>query len=105
MIFSLQEPDCETPQLLSLFPDTKNYSQDSTQIFVWELEDGSILHYDLHEAVRFQIDMEFWHDQTPIGPNEVEEDVKQPPYTMTASMQMEGLGPCLWWDESSAAEG
>ena len=54
--------------------------------------------------VRFQIEQEYWFDQTPIGPGEVEEDQRKSPYTLTASMQMEGLGPCLWWDGSDFVE-
>ena len=62
------------------------------------------MHYDNHEVVRFQIDDEHWFDQTPVGPGEVEEDVKKSPYTLTASMKSDGLGPCLWWDDSEVVE-
>jgi DNA-directed RNA polymerase III subunit RPC8 len=55
-------------------------------------------------VVRFQIDDEHWCDQTPVGPSEMEEDVKKSPYTLTASMQNDGLGPCLWWDDSDVVE-
>lgn len=47
-----------------------------------------------------QIDEEHWFDQTPVGPSELEEAVKKSPYTLTASMQGDGLGPCLWWDDN-----
>ena len=79
------------------------YSDEPTQHFIWNI-DGNLLHYDNHEVVRFQIENEYWYDQTPVGPSELEEDVKKSPYTLTASMQMDGLGPCLWWDGNDAVE-
>jgi len=80
-----------------------SHSDDTNQHWIWEY-DGDELHYDNHEKVRFQIENEYWFDQTPIGPTEIEEDVKKSPYTLTASMQMEGLGPCLWWDGGNDVE-
>jgi len=74
----------------------------STQQFVWHLEGGEKLYFDKHEAVRFQIDEEHWFDQTPVGPSELEEDVKKSPYTLTASMLGDGLGVCMWWDDNDA---
>ena len=72
-------------------------SEHTMQQFVWDT-DGGLLYFDNHEAVRFRIDEENWFDQTPVGPSESEEDVKQSPYTITAAMNDAGLGPCLWWD-------
>jgi DNA-directed RNA polymerase III subunit RPC8 len=83
--------------------ETDPHSDPATQQFVWQVE-GGVLHFDKHEAVRFQIDEEHWFDQTPVGPSELEEDVKKSPYTLTASMQGDGLGPCLWWDDNAVAE-
>jgi DNA-directed RNA polymerase III subunit RPC8 len=62
--------------------------------------DGQDLFYDNQETVRFRIEEEHWHDQTPVGPSEKEDGaaVKQSPYTLTATMEDAGLGPCLWWD-------
>jgi DNA-directed RNA polymerase III subunit RPC8 len=82
---------------------TNNYSDKNYQQYVWKTEDGEV-YYDKHEAVRFQIDDEHWHDQTPVGPSEAEDDVKKSPYTLTASMKSEGLGPCLWWDDTAVVQ-
>ena len=100
---SQRAPDCSCPtHFLQSFKANK-HSDDGTQHWIWDLDDNQ-LHYDNHEVVRFQIEQEYWHDQTPNTPGEVEEDQKRSPYTLTASMQMEGLGPCLWWDGSDAVE-
>lgn len=88
---------------MSYLQETDGRSKDATQHFVWEIDDNE-LHYDNHEKVRFQIENEYWFDQTPIGPGEMEEDNKKSPYTLTASMQMDGLGPCLWWDDTEPVE-
>ena len=88
---------------MKLFQDTEPVSDPATQQFVWHTDAGP-LHFDKHEAVRFQIDDEHWFDQTPVGPGESEEDVKKSPYTLTASMQAAGLGPCLWWDDVMVME-
>ena len=63
--------------------------------------EGQKLYYDNQETVRFRIEEERWHDQTPVGPIEKEDGsaVKQSPYTLIATMEDAGLGPCLWWDE------
>lgn len=65
---------------------------------MWKTEDGVTLYYDNHEQVRFCIESEEWHDQTPVGPNQKDEEGNKPPYTITATMEEAGLGPCLWWD-------
>lgn len=55
--------------------------------------------------MRFRIEEEHWFDQTPIGPAAREElgttgaaPALKSPYTLVASMEDAGLGPCLWWD-------
>jgi DNA-directed RNA polymerase III subunit RPC8 len=88
---------------MRLCHDTDSRSDSVTQQFIWDSEAGK-LYFDKHEAVRFQIDDESWFDQTPIGPSDLEEDVKKSPYTLTASMKDPGLGPCLWWDDTEVME-
>ena len=65
------------------------------------------MYFDNHEMVRVQVVDEEWHDLSPDGPVEApngpEEDApvvkKTPPYRIIGSMQSEGLGVCLWWDQ------
>ena len=65
------------------------------------------MYFDNHEMVRVQVVDEEWHDLSPDGPveapEEPEEDAlvvkKTPPYRIIGSMQSEGLGVCLWWDQ------
>lgn len=80
------------------------FSSHGNQIFEWE-NDGDTLYYDNHETVRFRIEAEHWFDQAPLGPTEKDEDnVKKSPYTIEASMEDPGLGPCLWWDDADGDE-
>jgi len=67
------------------------------QCFIWETED-STLFYDPQETVRFRIEEEHWFDQNPSGPSDKDDGIKTSPFTITASMEDAGLGPCLWWD-------
>jgi len=65
------------------------------------------MYYDNQETVRFKITEEVWTDQTPIGPNTQKDDEvveRASPYSLKASMQDAGLGPCLWWDEAEEEE-
>ena len=48
--------------------------------------------------VRFQVIDEEWHDQTPAGPTQTDEQPLKAPYKIKGSMAMDGLGVCLWWD-------
>ncbi|RDW60183.1 hypothetical protein BP5796_11789 [Coleophoma crateriformis] len=74
------------------------------QIFIWE-NDGSLLHFDNHEVVRFRIESEHWFDQAPVGPGDANDDSERTsPYKITATMDDPGLGPCLWWDDAAEEE-
>lgn len=68
---------------------------------VWQNGDEE-MYFDKHETVRFRIEGERWHDQTPTAPPDPEhlaEPVKKTsPYSIIGSMMEDGLGPCLWWD-------
>jgi len=90
----------------SMLPSGSFFSRDE-QCFIWTTEGGDQLYFDNHEKVRFRIEEEHWHDQTPLGPGGKEVDVRrESPYKITASMEDPGLGPCLWWDEDGEeAEG
>jgi len=71
----------------------------SEQLWVWNFDDGERLFYDTHEIVRFQVIDEEWHDQTPAGPAQNDEEPQATaPYKIRGSMAREGLGVCLWWD-------
>lgn len=64
------------------------------------------MYYDNQETVRFRVIDEIWTDQTPVGPAQKDdESVEKPsPYSLRASMQDAGLGPCLWWDADEEGE-
>lgn len=64
------------------------------------------MYYDVQETVRFKITDEIWTDQTPVGPSQKDDDTveRASPYSLKASMQDAGLGPCLWWDEAEEEE-
>jgi len=82
-----------------LLPEGSEFSHQD-QLFVWKTDDGQELFYDNQETVRFRVEEEEWHDQSPVGPSEKEDpaQVLKSPYGITASMADAGLGPCLWWD-------
>jgi DNA-directed RNA polymerase III subunit RPC8 len=74
------------------------YSDHSEQVWIWN-PDGQKFYLDNQETVRFRVEAEYWFDQTPLGPNEKEEDTdRRSPYAIEASMGEDGLGPILWWD-------
>lgn len=57
--------------------------------------------------MRFRIEEEHWFDQSPIGPSATDPaaaEVAKSPYTLVASMEDPGLGPCLWWDGDGGEE-
>ena len=100
-----------SPPPPSSYPLTHTYLSSSRdeQNWIWHTSEETQLYYDNQETVRFRIEAEHWHDQTPIGPTVKEEEFggfgigggdvgKKSPYTITASMEDPGLGPCLWWD-------
>jgi len=87
-----------------MLPPNSHFNHDD-QLFVWNNE-GDLLYYDNQETVRFRIENEYWHDQSPVGPSDKEEGVvKKSPYTIEAAMEDAGLGPCLWWDGEDEFEG
>lgn len=49
--------------------------------------------------VRLQVVDEEWHDQTPLGPSQAEDEPLPTPYRIKGSMQTPGLGVCIWWDD------
>jgi hypothetical protein len=80
------------------------------QLWVWKTDEDSQLYYDNQETVRFKITEEIWTDQTPVGPSQKDDEEalgrdRVSPYSLRASMQDAGLGPCLWWDEDGDGEG
>ncbi|KAF8854453.1 RNA polymerase III subunit Rpc25 [Acephala macrosclerotiorum] len=83
-------------------PEGSSFNHEE-QLYTWQT-DGQTLWYDNQETVRFRIEDEIWHDQSPIGPNQKEEQVKSSPYQLIATMEDAGLGPCLWWDGEEAGE-
>lgn len=64
------------------------------------MDDEEKLFYDNHEMVRFLVIDEEWHDQMPAGPTQAEDAPAKTPYRIKGSMAREGLGVCLWWDET-----
>ncbi|KAG9245966.1 RNA polymerase III subunit Rpc25-domain-containing protein [Calycina marina] len=77
--------------------------------WVWKTGDAELF-FDTQETVRFRVDEEDWHDQTPISaqPPSNEDDFavkeKDVPYKIIATMEDAGLGPCLWWDGDDPME-
>ncbi|KUL85666.1 hypothetical protein ZTR_08883 [Talaromyces verruculosus] len=69
-------------------------------LWVWETEAPEPYYYDIGEIVRFRVESEEWHDQRPTGPDRAEAQTaaeNKPPYSIRASMMMEGLGLIAWW--------
>lgn len=87
-----------------LIPANTSPSDRNEQCFKWRTDDEQELYYDNQDHVRFRVEEEHWHDQTPIGPRAKEDEVKRSPYTITATMEDAGLGPCLWWDGDEEEE-
>lgn len=51
--------------------------------WVWTVEGGNELYFDLGEVVRFRVEAEEWHDQSPQGPGAEESSKdKKPPYSL-----------------------
>jgi len=68
-------------------------------VWIWDNE-GSTFYFDVGEVVRFRVEAEEWHDQIPNAPDQLEPAAvseRRPPYSITGSMQMAGLGPISWW--------
>ncbi|MCJ1297601.1 DNA-directed RNA polymerase III subunit rpc25 [Hypocenomyce scalaris] len=69
------------------------------QCWVWNNE-GQEYFYDKYEWVRFRVEQEYWHDQSPVAPSERDSTSaleRKSPYSITASMMQAGLGPTEWW--------
>ncbi|KAA6409694.1 MAG: DNA-directed RNA polymerase III subunit RPC8 [Lasallia pustulata] len=69
------------------------------QCWVWNNE-GQEYFYDKYEWVRFRVEQEHWHDQSPVAPSERENisaSDRKSPYSIIASMMQAGLGPTEWW--------
>ncbi|KIM97708.1 hypothetical protein OIDMADRAFT_105227 [Oidiodendron maius Zn] len=89
-------------------PEGSFFSRDE-QNYQWPVSPADKLFYDNHDTVRFRIEEEHWFDQSPLGPSAAN-DLNAPasahsPYTLVASMEDPGLGPCLWWDGEGEEEG
>lgn len=69
-------------------------------VWVWIVDDQR-MYFDNGEAARVSVLSEEWHDQTPAGPQQSQEEAekKPPAYKITASMKDPGLGCTIWWDE------
>ncbi|KAH8657026.1 DNA-directed rna polymerase III 25 kd polypeptide [Tricladium varicosporioides] len=80
----------------------------SEQVYIWDAgeTDEEKLYFDNHEKVRFRIEEEKWHDQSPQGPGKDGdgEGEGKSPYSLVAAMDDSGLGPCLWWDGEEGVE-
>lgn len=79
-------------------PEGSEYSTEDG-LWVWKVDD-QVLYFDENEMVRFSVLAEEWHDQAPNGPLETEQPVVNltPPYKITGSMKVPGLGCSIWWD-------
>jgi DNA-directed RNA polymerase III subunit RPC8 len=83
---------------------TLSRSSRDEQNYQWPTSTVDTLYYDNHDTVRFRIEEEHWFDQSPTGPAAGAGNGGDPagaprsPYTLLASMEDPGLGPCLWWD-------
>jgi len=71
----------------------------SEQCWVWNNE-GQEYFYDKYEWVRFRVEQEHWHDQSPVAPTDrdpASASERKSPYSLTVSMMQAGLGPTEWW--------
>ncbi|CAD0105883.1 unnamed protein product, partial [Aureobasidium uvarum] len=88
-------------------------TEDGEWVWVWESSPENLLYFDVNEMVRFRVEAETWTDLSPEkqpAPGEEVEVYRRSPYEITvslwtsASMQLSGLGPALWWVEPDAEE-
>ncbi|KEQ95722.1 hypothetical protein AUEXF2481DRAFT_39577 [Aureobasidium subglaciale EXF-2481] len=85
-------------------------TEEGDKVWVWETAPDNLLYFDHNEMVRFRVEAETWTDLSPEkqpAPGEEVEVYRRSPYELTASMQLSGLGPALWWrepDEEEVAE-
>ncbi|KAK7908036.1 RNA polymerase III subunit Rpc25 [Apiospora marii] len=73
----------------------------NAQLWTWVVDDDR-MYYDKNEPVRLSVIDEVWHDQVPEGTAEdaVEQAKKLSPYSIQGTMMKEGLGVCIWWDDT-----
>ncbi|KAK7951444.1 RNA polymerase III subunit Rpc25 [Apiospora aurea] len=73
----------------------------NAQLWTWVVDDDR-MYYDKNEPVRLSVIDEVWHDQVPESTAEdaVEQAKKISPYSIQGTMMKEGLGVCIWWDDT-----
>ncbi|KAK8049559.1 hypothetical protein PG994_011289 [Apiospora phragmitis] len=73
----------------------------NAQLWTWVVDDDR-MYYDKNEPVRLSVIDEAWHDQVPESTAEdaVEQAKKISPYSIQGTMMKEGLGVCIWWDDT-----
>jgi len=88
-----------------LFPGTQFRSYDGHDTFVW-LTNAEEYGFFEAERVRFRVESEVWHDQTPRKFRRDDERVddvvgvrKDVPYTIIGSMAAPYMGQIGWWCE------
>lgn len=98
-------------------PDSCIY-EPNDKLWVWQVstssdedEDGSNqekMYFDNHEMVRVQVVGEEWHSEKMNGQIDISTDIdadsqsldsRKASFKIIGSMQSEGLGVCLWWDQ------
>ncbi|KAI1633385.1 RNA polymerase III subunit Rpc25-domain-containing protein [Biscogniauxia mediterranea] len=81
-------------------PENTEYDHNE-KAWVWVVDEER-MHYDKNEMVRFQVIDETWRDQLPDSAEEeaLDKAKKLSPYSISGTMMKEGLGICLWWDDS-----
>ena len=67
---------------------------------MWKNDDNELF-FDVGEVVRFRVESEQWHDQSPDAPPKATDTAaeieRKVPYSIIASMCDAGLGPVTWW--------
>ncbi|KAK8056274.1 RNA polymerase III subunit Rpc25 [Apiospora rasikravindrae] len=73
----------------------------NAQLWTWVVDDDR-MYYDKNEPVRLSVIDEVWYDQVPESTAEdaVEQAKKISPYSIQGTMMKEGLGVCIWWDDT-----
>ncbi|KAI2609815.1 RNA polymerase III subunit Rpc25-domain-containing protein [Hypoxylon fragiforme] len=81
-------------------PENTQYNQ-VEKAWTWIFDpESDPMWYDKNEMVRFSVEGEEWHDQTPETTEQdaVDKAKKISPYSIKGTMIKEGLGVCLWWE-------
>ncbi|KAH9887780.1 RNA polymerase III subunit Rpc25-domain-containing protein [Xylariomycetidae sp. FL2044] len=81
-------------------PDSVEFDHNE-QSWIWVVDEER-MYYDKNEMVRFSVVDESWNDQIPDSAEQeaLEKAKKLSPYSIKGTMMKEGLGVCLWWDDS-----